>query len=401
MIRATRIATVAGDGDIEAAAAAAFAGRSDIELVMRCVDHVELVAIMEGAGIEAIVAFGAPNWLDARCGEEIASHGVRFVGVARHLDDADRLRALGATVLPGPAPIDEIVELSTTLPEPVEKQVKSRGGGSLTAVWGPKGSPGRTTVAIELAYACAASQHEGRVLLIDGDPYGGDIVQLLAITEEVPSIVWAAQSAAKGSFDETAVVHELRRVEREGPVVIPGLPRAELWTEVSTFGWNELLSSSRHLFQTSICDVGFCLEADEELGFSGGDGRNAIARASVMEADHVVAVLHADPVGLKSFLWGYQELKELVPPERIVVLANRCHPGVERDVADIIHRHTGKRVTAFLPDAPREMAQATMKGRPLSVLEPRSKFASATRDVAAAIGARVAPRGFLSRLVTR
>jgi Mrp family chromosome partitioning ATPase len=45
----------------------------------------------------------------------------------------------------------------------------------LAAVWGPKGGPGRTTVAVNLAFEAAAAG--GEVLLVDADTYGGAVAQ--------------------------------------------------------------------------------------------------------------------------------------------------------------------------------------------------------------------------------
>jgi len=61
-----------------------------------------------------------------------------------------------------PAPPDQIA----TLPEGDARHL-------LAAVWGPKGAPGRTTVAVNLAFEAAAAG--GEVLLVDADTYGGAV----------------------------------------------------------------------------------------------------------------------------------------------------------------------------------------------------------------------------------
>jgi Mrp family chromosome partitioning ATPase len=43
----------------------------------------------------------------------------------------------------------------------------------MAAVWGLKGAPGRTTVAVNLAFEAAAAR--GEVLLVDADTYGGAV----------------------------------------------------------------------------------------------------------------------------------------------------------------------------------------------------------------------------------
>jgi Mrp family chromosome partitioning ATPase len=50
------------------------------------------------------------------------------------------------------------------------------GNGRVIAVWGPKGAPGRTTVALNLAFEAAPLA--GETLLVDADTYGGSIAQV-------------------------------------------------------------------------------------------------------------------------------------------------------------------------------------------------------------------------------
>ncbi|MDQ3646465.1 MAG: AAA family ATPase, partial [Actinomycetota bacterium] len=283
-------------------------------------------------------------------------------------------------------------------PKPASTQ-PSTPRGKIVAVWGPKGGPGRTTIAAELAAELAAVARD--TLLVDADPYGGDMLQLAGILEEVPTVIWAAQMAGKEELDAGRLALDLRRIGSSGPVILPGLPRSELWPEVSDFGWRQLLVVARASFRFTVCDVGFCLEPDPSPYPGATEGRNRMARATVAAADHVVAVCRADPVGVKNFLWSFEQLTALVSPDDVYVVVNRVGPGTEREIGDLLRRHLGKRPIAYIPDRSQELALAVRQGAPVREVKPGSDISSGMRGLAVALGAHVPPRGLLTRLAGR
>jgi MinD-like ATPase involved in chromosome partitioning or flagellar assembly len=146
-----------------------------------------------------------------------------------------------------------------------------------------------------------------------------------------------------------------------------------------------------------LCDVGFCIEPDSSP-FAAGNGRNRVALETLRAADYCVAVCRADPVGIKNFLWGYEGLRETVDPDKIVVVVNRVSPGEQREVAEMLRRHTHKRPTACVPDRPQLLARAVGEGKAARELDPGSGIAAAMQTTAATVGAQVKPDGLLTRL---
>jgi hypothetical protein len=86
--------------------------------------------------------------------------------------------------------------------------------GSIIAVWGPAGAPGRTTIALNLASELARLGQP--TLLVDADTYGGCIAQSLSLLDEAPGLAAATRSADQGSLD-------LAVLARLAPEVSPGL----------------------------------------------------------------------------------------------------------------------------------------------------------------------------------
>jgi len=75
--------------------------------------------------------------------------------------------------------------------------------GTIIAVWGPAGAPGRTIVALNLASELARLGQT--TVLVDADTYGGCIAQSLSLLDEAPGLAAAARSADQGTLDLAAL----------------------------------------------------------------------------------------------------------------------------------------------------------------------------------------------------
>ena len=398
----TRVVTVAGDPDAEARFTTALAARHDVEVAFRCVDRVELLAALRGIAPDLVVVVGCPVWLDRQSCDEAVTARVPVVGLVGAADEADALARLGILALPADAEPDRVLAVRSSeaaLPEAPADLAREIGPrGRLVAVWGPKGAPGRSRIAIEIAAELAAS--EPATVLVDADTYGGDLAQMLGIAEELPGLVWGCQAAARGAADRDRLMTGLRRAGSSGPVLVPGIARPDLWRDVGEFAWRELLAALREAFVNVVADAGFCLE-DDSAAYAVGEGRNGIARQLVRTADSVVAVCRCDPLGLKSFLWAYPTLAELVDEDRIQVVANRVASGEEGSVADLLRRHAGKGPVAYVPDDPGLLRAAVARGVSVREMAASSGFTRALTGVAAAFGAKPRPTGVFARLSGR
>lgn len=388
-----RVVTVAGDINHETVLAEALGFRSDVDLVLRCLDRVELLAAVRGSNLDAIILVGPIEWFDRQLAHEAVARKVRVVAV-----DKDPTVSSPYLSLPSDAPLDEIVRacLESPLPVPTSTERVARRG-RVTAVWGPKGAPGRTRIAIELAHVLESTGLQ--TLLLDADPYGGDVLQCLNIVEELPTLIWAARLASRDELSHEELSANLRRVQK-GPAILPGLPRHDLWPDVSEFGFGELLEVCRNSFEHTVADAGFCLEHNSHP--SGvGDGRNGIARRLVGDADRTVAVCDGSPIGIKNFLWAFEDLLALAELENVVVVVNRVRSGSAKEVSRILHKHLGKRPAAYVPDSPAVMTDALEAGTVAFSLKAGAEVRAAVETLAISVGAKLPPRGVLTKLGAR
>lgn len=386
-----RVVTCGAAGAWEPELVAACSGGSlGIEIVARCHDYGDALA---RAGLDApdVLLVGAETpWLDADSVAALASGGPVVVAVDGEGPN-ERLARMGIrhTVSGAAAPeriADAVLDLLRPLPPRAPgRAAGARPAGRVVCVWGPKGSTGRTLLAVNLAWETA---DHTEVVLADLDTYGGSVAVTLDV-RETPGVAQFAGAAASGRLDA-----ELLRTSalqpRSGLWVLPGIARAELWPELRTEGVSRLLGVARRAAAVVVCDVAPCIEDDEELLLSATPWRRNQATIAVLEqADLVLVPVAADPAGVRAAILALAEASRLVGDTVIEIVLNGCGGAPRRatEAAAELEARTGRCVVAVLPRDVRAAAQAAWTGRALAEAAPRSQLRRRIAALAARVGA--------------
>jgi Flp pilus assembly CpaE family ATPase len=145
-----------------------------------------------------------------------------------------------------------------------------------------------------------------------------------------------------------------------------------------------------------VVDCGFCLEQDEELSFDTAAPRRNGATLLVLEqADQILTVGAADPLGLSRLARGVLDLREAVPGADLAVVLNRVRTGLgwsHDEIGETVQRFTGLTPAAFLPEDRAAIDKAWLGGRSLVECAPDAPLRRALRDLAADIGRLPAAR---------
>jgi len=346
-----------------------------------------------GVGTVALVAAG-----DESSERRLRQLGLRHVLAAdSHARDvAAAVRQAAASLAAVPAGYADPSAALHALFAPAADGAGETGHGRVVAVWGPTGAPGRTTVATAVAAELALLGWP--TLLADADVYGGTVAAVLGLPDEASGLAAACHLANTAGLDVAGLA--ALTVERAADLrVLTGLSRAERWSELRPGSVEVVLGLARALAAVTVVDCGFCLEQDEELSYDTlAPRRNGATLAVLQQADVVLAVGGADPVGLQRLVRGVGDLAEAVPAARVVVVVNRLRRGAlpgdpASEVRSVLGRYAGIEPLAVVPADGAAVDGAVAAGRLLPEAAPASPARIALQGLAwALVGRRAQTR---------
>jgi MinD-like ATPase involved in chromosome partitioning or flagellar assembly len=355
-----------------------------IRIVRRCLDLTDLLAAATLGSAQVAIVAATLSRLDVEAVASLQASGLRVFGVLDADDhgQSQRMHALGVldlvpvargesgeaiatallAALAGPPAEAHLVSAASTDP------VAERPRGRVVAVWGPVGAPGRTTVATVVADELARLRVE--TLLIDADTYGPAVAQTLGVLDEASGLAAAVRDARGGSLDVDRVAAWAVRL-RPQLRLLTGVTRADRWPELPASALAIVLRAARALASWTVVDCAFCLEQDEELSFdTAAPRRNAATLATLGEADVVLAVGSADPIGLSRLIRALPEMRACAPQAKVRAVINQVRRGAvgrnpERRIAESLAQHAGVSDPVLVPYDRAALDAALVAGRVL------------------------------------
>jgi len=370
-------------------------------VVRRCLDLIEIRSVAAAHLVDVVVVDPQLRGFDRDMVGELHTLGVRVVGVVASSSGdpaASSHVALGfgmdAVVAADPEEACRALRGGITSPPVLRAPEDDVPEGQLVAVWGPLGSPGRTTVATALAGEFRRAQTQ--TLLVDADCYGASIAQQLGLLDDASGLAAACRLAAAGRFGD----EEVQRCSVPVPGglrVLTGIARPERWDELRPASLEAVWAACRRSQAVTIVDIGFCVEHDELAWADGGQPqRNQASVVTLRTADAVVAVADPTPVGLVRFIRDLPKVRSLAPTAQIHVVVNRVARRDEASVRVLLTDQLADQLTIdavrFLPtDA--AVVEAWRSGHMLSERRKRSAVQKAVSGVVEGIVGVAPSRG--------
>ena len=363
------------------------AKRHGHEIVASAASAAEAASLVVASRPDALVVAAEPRYLGARVLAACDDSGVRVIALTTGEADRQLAASLGLfETTDATAGWPAIEHALTGSPRPAP--ARARGGrGTIITVWGPTGAPGRTTLAIGVAAELAALGHT--VALADVDTHGASVAPALGMLDEAPGFAAACRLAGSGAL----TLDELERIAQryESPLggfrVLTGIGRPSRWPELSSERVVGVIAKLREWVDVAVLDVGSSLENDEEISSDlFAPRRNAATVTAVREADRLIAVGSAEPVGLSRFLRAYVDLEEVASTRDVTVVMNRVRASAigmnpHGQVTQTLSRFGGIEAPVLIPHDQAAVDAAVLSGRTLADAAPKSPARLAIRSL--------------------
>lgn len=370
-----RLALGLGDQELEQRLRPALELSEEFTIVAQCLAADQLLELVAAQAVDAVVVAWTLHRLTDAILDQLDRPGLILlllvpdpadarwehrVGSVMSIDsDAEAVLQAILGARPG---LRGVNNRPATRPEPVVLKSADRAAypsGGVIAVAGGAGSPGRTTVALNLAVALGAAASCVLVELdlsapalaayVDADP-SRNLCTLAHAVREDPR-AWDA-----------ALVEELQPVGTSGSrtVLLCGPPKREMRASVGSPVVERLLDELAQRYRWVIVDVG--------AEWLGTDTAAASHRAALSRAHHVLLVSAADFVGVWHARTAIDQLERLIGINRRTVhlVLNRHDPRFHHS-RDEVEWHLGAPVVAVIPQDHTGLQRAIGDQRPCIV----------------------------------
>jgi Flp pilus assembly CpaE family ATPase len=375
-----RVALGLGDQELEQRLRPSLEAAADLQIVAQCLAADQLLELVQAQQVDAVVVAWTLHRLTDAILAQLERPGVTLLVLVAEPRDA-RWMERNCPVLPIDTDAETIHQtlqsarsggrvISRTLPtsrEPVTLKAADRpqwSTGGVIAVTGGAGSPGRTTLAINLATALGAAEPSVLVELdlcapavaayVDADP-SRNICTLAHAVRDDPR-AWGV-----------ALADELQPLgsDSANAVVLCGPPKREMRSSIGPPVVERLLEELTQRYRWVIVDVG-----PEWLGI---DTVAASHRAAIARAAHVILVSAADFVGLWHARTALDQLERLIELERgqVNLVLNR-YDARYHHARQEVEWHLGAPVVGLIPFDQPGVQRAISEQRPV-VLDPASR----------------------------
>lgn len=337
-----------------------------LKIKRRCIDSVDLMAAIHlGLANKIVISVDFPN-LNLALITNARKLGCDIYGIYLQ-DDIDSIEKIQSLEVKNNFVINQtdvtkslksLISLLTSITDvdkfsdELEKYTNTPG---LISVWGTNGSPGRTSVAINIGFNLA--KKNSATLLIDLDAVAPSIASALGLVSEVPGISSVVHDALKGRLNQDSIEKNVIEVSK-GLHVLTGISNPKRWPELRSEGLLQVLKHCSQIYPNIVCDLSAVLPETTDSSFNDVDIFKRFDHIpKVMEiSSRVIFVLSATPLSLIRASESLEILKEISKAEPLIVLnkVNNINLGEKyEDTAGVILGRWGDpQYIQQIPDRP-------------------------------------------------
>lgn len=257
------------------------------------------------------------------------------------------------------------------------------------AVWGPNGSPGKSTLALNLADLLA--RQGKRVLLVDSDLVSPSLALQLGVDDKASGISAACKLAREANLD----TEQLDRISvnvtgsSSSFSLLPGISGASRWPEITPSAIETILRVASNRFDVAIFDTASSLEPALHTD-AAALSRNELTRHLVASVDHLLAVVGCDPVSMQRMLRQIADIQKFRAGQPLSLVVNRVRDSAfganpEKQVAQLFSQLAKIEPSYFLYEDSAAHDAALRNGLPVRLAKRRSQYLKGVNLVAAGL----------------
>ncbi len=283
--------------------------------------------------------------------------------------------------------------VSDTDPVSAKPQNNSRFPINVISCWGPAGSPGKSTIASNLA--CEMSLLGQRVLLVDLDTLSPALAIALGLVDTPAGLSSCLRLAEQSrltveEYERLTVSIQLGRNELR---FMPGLNSPSRWPEVTIERLEQLLDCIESEVDQVVFDLPQATQFRTNLNHPSAMnqpldlGRDQLLVNLLRQSSKLVMVSGCDPVSAHRFLAAQEYLEESGSNLNPYTVINRFRTSAlgskaKAELEETYLTLAKIRIDAYIPDEPENLDRALLNGLPLALLKRSSPARQAISDLA-------------------
>ena len=256
-------------------------------------------------------------------------------------------------------------------------------------VWGPNGSPGKSTLALNLADALAKQGLQ--VLLLDTDLVSPSLAVQLGVEDQASGISAACKLAREANLDAAQLQRIVVKVSSGSTsfALLPGITGASRWPEITPSAIESILRVSAGIFDVAIFDSASSLEPALRTD-AAALSRNELTRHLLASADHALAVAGCDAVSMQRMLRQINDVQKFRAGLPLALVVNRVRDTAfganpEKQVSQLFAQLAKIEPSYFLYEDSLGHDASLRNGLPVRLAKRRSPYLKGVNLVAAGL----------------
>jgi MinD-like ATPase involved in chromosome partitioning or flagellar assembly len=258
---------------------------------------------------------------------------------------------------------------------------------NVIACWSGTGSPGRSTIALNLATELALAGE--RVLLIDLDTLSPSLPIAFGLVDTPAGLSAMLRLAEQGrlSYQEYQRLTVQISLGRNELSLLTGLASPKRWTEVSVERFEKLLHSISGFVDHVVLDLPLSTGAISSNPHPSIVNKDELLDSILTKAAKLILISGSDPISAKRFVESCEHLHDIQSALEPIVVVNRFRngalgPNAKAELSEIYEQLVKLRIDCFIPDEPENLDKCLRNGLPLALLKRSSPARKAITELA-------------------